>query len=152
MPALPLMLVSMPRARVPLLVACLGWLAAACQVAAPPDQAGMGLPVQLPGEVYQSERSPLSGTLHVTDTGCDHAMVDGRKRYVIWPAGSAKVDGVRLPDGSVLADGDPFEGVGGLTPVEPLTADRNGWWAHTIGFCDPEATEVLVLDEARPTQ
>ena len=110
----------------------------------------MGLPVQIAGEDYPGDRYELTGSLHVTDTGCDHAMVDGRELYVIWPTGSAKVDGVRLPDGSVLVDGDTFEAVGGLTPVEPLTADPNGWWAHTIGFCDPDAVHALVLDEVRP--
>ncbi len=144
------MLVTVSRASVSLLLVALGWLVAACQAEPPAAPAGMGLPVQLRGEVYPGNRSPISGTLHVSSTGCDHAIVDGHERYVIWPAGSAKVDGVRLPDGSVLADGDPFEGVGALTPAEPLTADRGGWWAHTIGFCDPEATQVLVLDEARP--
>jgi hypothetical protein len=86
----------------------------------------------------------------VTDVGCFHAVVDGTERYVIWPAGSARVDGVRLPDGSVLRDGGGFEAIGTLTPVKPLTADASGWWAHTIGFCDPDATQVLVLDEAWP--
>ena len=112
----------------------------------------MGLPVQVSGEVYPGQRSELAGSLHVTDSGCDHAVVDGQERYVIWPAGSEKVDGVRLPDGSVLRDGDPFDAVGALTPVAPLTAEANGWWAHTIGFCDPGATEVLVLDEVRPAR
>lgn len=91
----------------------------------------------------------MTGTLHVTD-GRDHAVVEGTEPDVIWPAGSATVDGARMPDGSVLRDGDGFEGLGALTPLEPLMADANGWWAHTIGFCDPDATQALVIDEARP--
>lgn len=109
----------------------------------------MGLPVQLPGEVYPGERAALGRSLQVTDVGCDHAVVDGTERYVIWPSGSAKVDGVRLPDGSVLRDGGGSEAVGALTPAEPLIAHASGWRAHTIGFCDPDATQLLVLDEAR---
>ena len=146
------MLLRMSSRSVPRVLAAVVLAAAlaACATASPPADAGMGLPVQLPGEAYPGERTPLTGTLEVTDVGCDHAMVDGTERYVIWPAGAEKVNGVRLPDGSVLRDGDAFEAVGALTPAEPLTAEPNGWWAHTIGFCDADATQVLVLDEARP--
>ena len=118
-------------------------------------QAGMELPHQLPGESYPGDRGELTGVLDVADNGCRHIVLDAGTYFVIWPSGSDAADlgelpaGVRLPGGDVIADGDTLVGTGALTPTAPLTADRNGWWAHVIGYCAPDASEVFVFDSAR---
>jgi hypothetical protein len=115
----------------------------------PPAEGGMGLPAQREGDAYPGPRAEVTGTVRTAENGCIEVEADGRRWFVIWPAG-ARLDAlVRLPDGTVLDDGDRLTATGGPTPVGRLVADRAGYWANTIGFCAPEATEVLVLDEVR---
>lgn len=111
---------------------------------------GPGLPVQRSGESYPGARRPVFATFEIAGNGCFELDIDGTNHFVIWPMGSS-LDGpvqVRLPDGTVLASGDPIDGTGAFTRRAPLTADRNGYWATVIGFCAPDATEVVVLDSA----
>jgi hypothetical protein len=110
---------------------------------------GMGLPQQLPGERYPGADRELAGTVELQENGCINVVVNGESLLAIWPAGSALDDLVRLPDGTVLADGDTLTAAGSLTPTAPLVADRNGYWANVIGFCAPDAKRVVVLDAVR---
>ena len=109
----------------------------------------MGLPRQIAGETYPGERRELSGVLEVADNGCLNLTMDGATRFVIWPAGSTQDDRVRLPDGEFITVGDEVAGIGALTPTAPLVANRDGFWASAIGYCAPDASEVVVLDSAR---
>ena len=110
---------------------------------------GFGVPAQLAGETYPGPRRAIASVLEGDDVGCLEAAVDGAPRFVIWPAGARLDHGVRLADGTILRPGDPFDRVGALTPIEPLAADPNGFWASLIGFCAPASREALVLDEVR---
>lgn len=112
-------------------------------------EGGLGLPQQLPGETYPGERRQITGQLEITDVGCLHVVVDGESHFVIWPGGAELADAVRLPSGEELRPGDTVLGTGALTPVAPLTAEGDGYWAHAIGFCAPEADRVLVFDDLR---
>ena len=125
-------------------MACLCVLAA-CES----NEGGMGLPQQIEGERYPGERREVQGRVMLSEEGCVNVRVDATAYFVIWPAGSDLADAVRLPDGSILAVGDMVQGTGAFTPTEPLLADANGYWAHAIGYCAPDADQVLVFDEAR---
>jgi hypothetical protein len=118
---------------------------AACGV----GEGGMGLPHQLAGETYPGDRMAVAGELVVAQNGCLELNVDGARYFVIWPAGATLDAFVRLPNGDVIGEGDRVEGTAALTPTAPLTANRDGYWANAIGFCAPEAAEVLVMDIAR---
>jgi hypothetical protein len=116
---------------------------------APAAEGGMGLPTQVDGEDYPGARREIRGTVAVSETGCIELETDDGRWFVIWPSGSRLDALVRLPNGTVLDEGDRIVAAGALTPVRPLVADAGGYWANTIGFCAPDATDVLVLDEAR---
>lgn len=109
-------------------------------------EGGMGLPVQRDGESYLGPRGDIRGTLRVADSGCIELETGDQRWFVIWPSGSRLDAFVRLPDGTVLDEGDDLVGLGGATPVAPLVA-AGGYWTTAIGFCARDAREVLVLDE-----
>ena len=122
---------------------------AACSTP-PSGLSGMGLPQQRANEVYPGTRMALEGVLQIADDGCFQLLMNGNRTFVIWPPGASQ-DGpvrIRLPDGGVIGEGDALKATGAFTPVAPLIADRNGYWATTIGFCAPESEEVIVLDSA----
>lgn len=113
----------------------------------------MELPHQLPGENYRGDRRELTGLLHVADNGCFQVALGAGTNFVIWPAGSedaavGDLPGVRLAGGDVIVAGNTVAGRGALTATAPLTVERNGWWAHVIGYCAPDASEVVVFDSA----
>jgi hypothetical protein len=110
----------------------------------------MDLARQRDGETYPGVRRNVVGIVEVAPDGCIGVKVDDRSYFAIWPRGSEQDEAVRLPGGEVIAAGDRITGVGALTPVAPLVADPNGYWAYLIGFCVPGAREVLVLDAAGP--
>ena len=112
-------------------------------------EGGIGLPHQRAGETYPGNRLEMVGILEVADNSCLNMALDGTSYLVIWPAGSALADRVLLPNGEVIAEGDTVVGTGAFTPTARLTADRNGYWANAIGYCAPDASEVVVLDTAR---
>ena len=124
-------------------------LAVATMIAAClPGQMGIGLPHQITGETYPGDRHELSGLLEVADNGCLNLALDDGTHFVIWPTGSSLDNLVRLPDGEVIAEGNLVVGTGAFTPTAPLVANR-GYWANAIGYCSPNAAEVIVLDSAR---
>lgn len=111
---------------------------------------GPGLPQQLPGETYPGARQELTGEIELASNGCVNLMTEGGPKMVIWPAGSELGDPVRLPDGAPLAHGDRIRGTGASVQVDALAGGADGYWASVIGFCDPDASEVVVFDEVRP--
>ena len=72
----------------------------------------------------------------------------------MWPEDTeqgASGDELALPDGTTVRDGDAFVGTGRLVPTRELAGyGEDGYWDHAVGFCTPEASEVLVLDRVRP--
>jgi hypothetical protein len=112
-------------------------------------EGGMGLPVQVDGEVYPGDRGEITGTVTTTENGCVELDTEAGRWFVIWPSGSRLDALVRTADGTVLDEGARVRAIGALTPVGPLVADRAGYWANTIGYCAPDASEVLVLDDVR---
>lgn len=129
------------------LVLTVGLAIAACS--SPDGLGGMEMPRQRDGEAYPGLRRDIVGIVEVAPDGCVGVRIDDRSYFAIWPRGSEQHEVVRLPGGEVIAAGDRIVGVGALTPVAPLVADPNGYWAYVIGFCAPDAREVLVLDAAR---
>jgi hypothetical protein len=107
----------------------------------------MGLPQQLPGETYPGQRVEVSGELRVARNGCVYLVADEAERLVIWPAGSALADPVRLPDGAELADGDTLRGLGTVIETTALPGGPDGYWAQVTGFCSGDVPEAVVFDE-----
>jgi hypothetical protein len=118
-------------------------------------EAGMPLPRQQAGQTFPGDRQDLHGVFAVSDFGCLNIVLDGETFMVIWPAGSdyaelgERPNGVRLPDGQVIVDGDAVLGTGAFTPTAPLLADRDTSLAHAIRGCAPDASELVVLDAVR---
>jgi hypothetical protein len=110
-------------------------------------EGGIGLPAQVSGEAYSGVREEVRGTLEITSYGCRMLAVDAEPWFVIWPAGSRLDNGIRLPDGRVVAEGDTVVRVGALTPAAPLAA-ASEHWRRTFISCTPGAEEVVVLDAA----
>jgi len=140
----------MARIDLALVAAALVILGSACAMA-DPGLGGPGAPAQLEAETYPGTRGPITGTLHGEDTGCLEADVEGVSRFVIWPPGTQLGDegGIRLPDGTVVRPGDRVTGVGAVTPIARLVADK-GYWESLIGFCDPAEADALVFDQVAP--
>lgn len=106
---------------------------------------GIGVPQQVDGETYPGPRAELRGAVWVGDDGCVYLLEDA-PRLVVWPAGSALSDPVRLPDGTELRDGDELTIDGRLVPAADLPGGADGYWAHVTGFCDAGADQVVVAD------
>lgn len=132
-------------------VMILGLLVGGCGL----GEAGMPLPRQQAGQSYPGDRQELAGVLDVSDFGCLNIVLERGTFLVIWPAGSDYADlgqqpqGVRLPGGQVLADGDAVLGTGAFTPTAPLLAQRDTSLAYAIRGCAPDASELVVFDAAR---
>jgi hypothetical protein len=112
-----------------------------------PDEGGMGLPQQLPGESYGGPRRDLAGTLTVAGNGCVYLDDAGTERLVIFPSGSALSNPARLPDGTELRDGDAVRGSGTVLGTEMLPGGPNGYWANVTGYCAGDVPEAVVFDE-----
>ena len=136
-----------------LIVACAG----ACGAQSTGEHTGgMGVPQQRGPQEYAGERRAIETRVHVAANGCflgswPHA--DGSHRYlVVWPADTEQGpagDELRLTDGSVVRDRDVLAGDGMLMPTRELEGfGADGYWDSAVGFCTPEASEVLVLDSA----
>ncbi len=112
-------------------------------------EGGMGLPVQIPGEAYPGVRNVLTATVALAGNGCVFLDMGDGRLFAIWPRGSVQGDPVTLADGTALADGASIEAVAARVPAAPLRGATPTYWDHVLGFCAPEADEVLVLDEVR---
>ena len=115
--------------------------------------AGTGLAHQRDSETYPGDRRQLTGRVE-GGPACWHITLDGQSYFVIWPAGSddeivGEEWGARLSKSEIVAPGDTVTGTGAFTPAEPLVAERYGYWAHVIGMCAPDASEVVVFDTVR---
>lgn len=131
-------------------LAIAGGATAACGV----GEAGMELPRQHDGESFPGHRQELTGVLHTASNGCLELVLESGTYFVIWPNGSDDADlenvrGVRLPSGDAIAPGDTVTGVGAFTSTARLTAERDGYWQSTIGYCAPDALELVVFDSAQ---
>jgi hypothetical protein len=142
--------------RAAVIALAVAWVVASgCAAVAPPSapgdgtEGGPGVPVLKPGQPpIVVERQGLVGSVVVEANGCFRAILDdGRSLFVIWPAGATqgdRGDAVRS-GGRTFANGDPFRAVGAVVPIAMLP-DPGYWREAHLAFCDPEASEVLVLD------
>ena len=116
------------------------------------NTAGMGVPQHRGSVEYPGDRRPMEPRMHVAGNGCFLGSLPGeaRRYLVVWPADTeqgSSGDELRLPDGTVLRDGDLLAGDGLLMPVRKLEGfGDDGYWDFAVGFCTPRASEVLVLD------
>ncbi len=116
------------------------------------SEGGGPVPQQFPSETYPGEREPLSVRVWLAANGCFLGSVGGtspaRSYLVVWPAGTEGAgDQVRLPDGTMVGNGDRLSGPGTLMPITALEGiGASSFWQHTVGFCDDGAERVLVLD------
>ena len=78
--------------------------------------------------------------------------LDGARRVAVWPGGTeqSRSDGsiVVLPDGAEVVDGDQLDVSAVVFPMTSLAGYPDGYWGTQLVFCDPNGTEVLVLDTA----
>ena len=117
---------------------------------------GMGVPHQFPSEAFPGERGPVTTRVHLASNGCFLGSLPDTGRtghyLIVWPDGTELGSSgaeLRLPDGTAVRDRDLLVGEGLLMPthrLEGIAAD--GYWDSTVGFCSPEASDVLVLDSA----
>lgn len=114
---------------------------------------GDGLPVQTESRPIPHDAQRVTGVVWLRADGCWVADVGESQTIVIFPVGFHKPveDGsqMRSPDGEAFADGTPFEGVGGYTPVDALPGVPDGYFGSYLAFCEPTAHEVLILDSMR---
>ena len=119
---------------------------------------GMGVPrrgaQEFAQELAQAPRTVRS-RVHVAHNGCFLGSLprDATTRYlVVWPADTelgASGGELVLPDGTTVGDGDVVVGAAVPVPTRRLEGfGQHGYWDHAVGYCTPEAAEVLVLDPA----
>lgn len=115
---------------------------------------GMGVPQQLRGEHYPGPRTELTVRVHLARNGCFLGRLEREsgRRLVLWPAGTEQGDHgdeLRLPGGATVRHGDVLSARGVVMATDRLAgSDGDGYWAMVVGFCTPQASEVLVLDRA----
>jgi hypothetical protein len=114
----------------------------------------MGVPQQFPSQAFPGERQPVQARVHLAANGCFLGSLrdaDVASRYlIVWPAATEQGSSgheLQLPDGTVVHHGDLIVGDGLLMPSRKLEGfGTDGYWDFAVGFCAPEAPEVLVLD------
>ena len=123
------------------------------------DTAGMGVPQQFRTEDFPGERRTMRVRVHLAANGCFLGAlprVDGSGRHlIVWPADTEQGpsgDELRLPDGTVVRDRDLLVGEALLMPARDLEGfGADSYWDFAVGFCTPEASDVLVLDSVDPS-
>lgn len=136
-----------------------GVLLVACGTATGGDSAedntaGMGVPQQFRSQAFPGERQPVQARVHLAANGCFLGSLrdaDVASRYlIVWPADTeqgSSGDELQLRDGTAVRDGDLMVGDGLLLPSRELEGfGADSYWDFAVGFCTPEASEVLVLD------
>lgn len=115
---------------------------------------GMGVPQQFREEEYPGPRESLTVRVHLARNGCFLGRLQGGgiRRLVVWPTGTEQGDDgdeLLLPGGGAVRHGDVVTAQGLLLATDRLPGYRgDGFWAHAVGFCTPDAPDVLVLDLA----
>jgi len=111
---------------------------------------GDALPVQQPGEDYDIDPAPLSGTVILAPNGCWYADVGDGPRILMFPAGYTQdaVDGSIMcsPDGTAITDGVVFDGAGEMVRTANIPGGPDGYWGNYLSFCQPELDGVVILD------
>lgn len=114
------------------------------------DEGGFGVPRQeTPGQI-EGERTPIAGTVVITDNGCLHLEIDGATApWIVWPPDAAIGDqgGVEV-DEVQYDDGVEVRATGALVALEDLPDGGNpdGYFASFGGFCGADDAGVVVLD------
>lgn len=118
----------------------------------PPNEAGFGEPAQYPGEFLASPAFALTGTVRVLDNGCFMLDFDNEQRVVAFPEGfvtdPTDPATVVATDGSKIFDGASIDATGRSLPVDLMTGGRDSRWGNELDYCDPGATDLIVLDTA----
>lgn len=114
---------------------------------------GEAFPVQLPDENYGHFPFALSGDLSLDDRGCWTIAFAGEERLLIFPMGfTLASDGSTTvsPTGEGFASGQSVDMTGGLTATSSLPGVPDGFWGNYLSFCDPNANEVVIVDDLSP--
>ena len=117
------------------------------------DLGGDGLPVQLPTEEYGHFPASITGELLHESNGCWAISLGGEKRVIIFPEGFTKSsDGMAMvsPSGTRFEGGAIVDATGSPTQVASLPGGSDGFWGNYMVFCDPTASEVVVVDGLEP--
>ncbi|MFZ0625405.1 MAG: hypothetical protein WAN34_02780 [Acidimicrobiia bacterium] len=111
---------------------------------------GDRLPVQRPEETYPHTVTELVGTLMLKSNGCWFVDLGDQERLVVFPVGYTRPasDGSVMvgPEDVVLHGGTQIKAQGGAIGVDLIPGGRDGFWGGYVGFCSPEAEEMIVLD------
>ena len=149
------------------LVTCLSIVVAACGAA--PESTGStmpaettstisnlggdGLPVQIPDEDYGHFAGSLTGSLHLQSNGCWTVdLGDGDRLIVFPPDYTLASDGAAMvgPSGASFSDNMDVDAIGGIVPADRVPGVPDGFWGNYFEFCDPDASEIVVVDELTP--
>ena len=138
-----------------LLVGCAGEPGAADE---DDNTGGMGVPQQFPSETFPGDRGTVTTRVHLASNGCFLGSTpdtgDRRRLLIVWPTGTeqgSSGDTLRLPDGTAVRDRDLLTGDGLVMATRALEGfGSEGYWDLAVGFCTPDASDVLVLDSAVP--
>jgi hypothetical protein len=109
---------------------------------------GDRLPVQVADEDYGHFAASVTGALHLRSNRCWTVDLGDGDRMVVFPPDYTS-DGAAMvgPDGSTFTDGTEIDAAGGIVLIEGFPGVPDGYWGNYFGFCDPGATEVVVIDE-----
>lgn len=111
---------------------------------------GDGLPVQVADENYGHFAGSLTGTLHLQSNGCWTVDLGDRDRLIVFPPDyTLDSDGPKMvsPGDSSFTDGIEVDATGGIVLIEGFPGVPDGYWGNYFEFCDPAATDVVVVDE-----
>lgn len=114
---------------------------------------GDRLPVQIPDEDYGHFAGSVTGTLHLQSNGCWTVdLGDGDRLIVFPPDYTLASDGAAMmsPGGASFGDGLDVDAIGGIVPADGFPGVRDSFWGNYFEFCDPDASEVVVVDEVTP--
>lgn len=115
---------------------------------------GDGLPVQIPDEEYGHFPGALTGSLALESNGCWRIDLGDGPRLVVFPPGYTQdpADGSLMvsPDGSTFTDGMEVDATGGIVRTDGFPGTPDGYWGNYLDFCDPGATEMVVVDQLTP--
>lgn len=113
------------------------------------------VPAQRSSEEYPHVEEPIAGIVDLRDDGCWTVDIGSGPRIAILPVDFelTVVDdlvAIGLPGERPITSGMAIAGTGGTTPAASLPGGADGFWGNYLMFCEPAASEVVVIDTIEP--